>query len=65
MPLIASLLALLILGFAAHARDPAWHDRALLKEFCARYDAIGKTGSSPTRGAHEFRRQQPTVGACE
>jgi len=42
MPLIAALLALLILGSAAHARDPARRGRTLLKEFCARCHAIGK-----------------------
>ncbi len=55
MPLIASLLALLILGSAAQAQDPARHGRALLKEFCARCHAIGKTGKSPMRGALPFR----------
>src|SRR5664280_2412115 len=45
MPLIASLLALLILGSAAHAQDPARHGRALLKEFCANCHALGKTGN--------------------
>ena len=55
MPLIASVLALLILGSAAQAQDPAQHGRALLKEFCASCHAIGKTGDSPMRGALAFR----------
>ena len=55
MPLIASLLALLILGSAAQAQDPARHGRALLKEFCARCHAIGKTGNSPQPMAPPFR----------
>ena len=55
MPLVATLLALLILGSAAQAQDPARHGRALLKEFCARCHAIGKTGKSPMRGALPFR----------
>jgi cytochrome c len=45
MPLIASLLALLILGSAAQAQDPARHGRALLKEYCANCHALGKTGN--------------------
>ncbi len=55
MPLIATLLALLILGSAAQAQDPARHGRALLTEFCARCHAIGKTGKSPDPGALPFR----------
>jgi cytochrome c len=55
MPLIASLLALLILGSAAHAQDPARHGRALLKEFCAHCHAIGKTDSSRLHEAPPFR----------
>jgi cytochrome c len=55
MPLIATLLALLILGSVAQAQDPARHGRALLKEFCARCHAIGKTGNSRLRGALPFR----------
>ena len=53
--LIASLLALLILGSAAPAQDPARHGRALLKEFCANCHAIGKTGNSRMREALPFR----------
>ncbi len=56
MPLIVSLLALSLPGSAAQAQDPARHGRALLKEFCARCHAIGKTGNSPMRGALPFRR---------
>jgi cytochrome c len=53
--LIASLLALALAGSAAQAQDPARRGRALLKEFCARCHAIGKTGDSPVRGALPFR----------
>jgi mono/diheme cytochrome c family protein len=49
------LLALVILGSAAQAQDPSRHGRALLKEFCARCHAIGKTGNSPDRSALPFR----------
>jgi mono/diheme cytochrome c family protein len=55
MPLIASLLALLILGSGAQAQDPARHGRALLQEFCAPCHAIGKSGNSPMRGALPLR----------
>lgn len=55
LPLIASLLALLILGSAAQAQDPARHGRALLKEFCANCHAIGKTDSSRLREAPPLR----------
>jgi cytochrome c len=55
MPLIASLLALLTLGSAAQARDPARHGRALLKEFCASCHSIGKTGNSRLSEAPPFR----------
>jgi cytochrome c len=55
LPLIASLLALSILGSAAQAQDPARRGRALLKEFCASCHAIGKTGRSPMRSAVPFR----------
>ena len=55
MPLIASLLALLILSSAAPAQDPARRGRALLQEFCASCHAIGKTGSSRFREAPPLR----------
>jgi mono/diheme cytochrome c family protein len=55
MPLVISLLALVILGSAAQAQDPARHGRALLKEYCARCHAIGKTGNSRHPGALPFR----------
>ena len=55
LPLMASLLALSILGSAAQAQDPARHGRALLKEFCASCHAIGRTGKSPVRGAPPLR----------
>ena len=53
--LIASLLALSVLGSAAQAQDPARHGGALLKEFCSSCHAIGKTGNSPMPGAPPFR----------
>ena len=55
LPLIAPLLALSILGSAAHAQDPALRGRALLKELCASCHAIGKTGKSRMPGALPLR----------
>jgi mono/diheme cytochrome c family protein len=55
LPPLIVLLALVILGSAAQAQDPSRHVRALLKEFCARCHAIGKTGNSPDRSALPFR----------
>jgi cytochrome c len=55
LTLIASWLALIILGAAAQAQDPARHGRALLKEYCARCHAIGKTGNTRHVGALPFR----------
>ncbi len=55
LPPIACALAVLILASAAQAQDPSRHGRALLKEFCARCHAIGKTGRSPLRNAPPFR----------
>jgi cytochrome c len=55
MPLIASLLALLVLGSAAQAQDPARHGRALLKEFCASCHALGKTGNGHRYSGPPFR----------
>jgi cytochrome c len=55
MPLIASLLALLILGSAAQAQDPARHGRALLQEFCASCHALGKTGNGRRHSGPPFR----------
>jgi cytochrome c len=54
-PLIALLLALLILGAAAQAQEPSRHGRAILQEFCARCHAIGKTGNSRQPSALPFR----------
>ena len=54
---LASLLSavmLLSFGFAASAQEPVRHGRALLKEFCARCHAIGKSGRSPHAGAPPF-----------
>jgi cytochrome c len=55
LPLVASLLALSILGSAAQAQDPARHGRALLKEFCASCHAIGRADKSPVLGAPPLR----------
>jgi cytochrome c len=55
MPLIASLLALLVLGSAGQAQDPARLGRALLKEFCASCHAIGKTGNGHRHSGPPFR----------
>ena len=52
---IAGLLALLLLGSVAQAQDPVRHGRALLKEFCGRCHAIGKSGRSQHRNAPPFR----------
>ncbi len=55
LPLIASLLALLILGSAAQAQDPARQGRTILQDFCARCHSIRKTGDSPQKTAPPFR----------
>jgi cytochrome c len=55
LPLIASLLALLLLGSAAQAQDPLRRGRAILKEFCASCHAIGKTDKSREAGALPLR----------
>jgi mono/diheme cytochrome c family protein len=52
LPLIAVLLASVS---TARAQEPAVHGRALLKEFCSRCHAIGKTGNSSNRVAPPFR----------
>ncbi len=46
---------LCLLATAAPAQDPARHGRALLKQFCVRCHAIGKTGNSPHAAAPPFR----------
>jgi cytochrome c len=53
--LIASLLALLLLGSAALAQDPARRGRAILMEFCVKCHAIGKTDKSREAGALPLR----------
>ena len=55
IPLLASCLALLILGSAAQTQDPAKLGRKILKDFCARCHSIGKAGDSPQPGARPFR----------
>ena len=56
--LAASLTSLLALAPAcadAQPRDAVRHGHALVKEFCARCHAIGRTGKSPHAGAPPFR----------
>jgi cytochrome c len=48
-------LALMLLGSDAQAQDPVRHGRALVKGFCARCHAVGKTGRSRHAGAPPFR----------
>jgi cytochrome c len=55
LQLIVAALALILLDAAAQAQSPASHGHALLKEFCARCHAIGKSGRSPHRDAPPFR----------
>jgi cytochrome c len=55
MPLAASCLALLMLGSAAQAQDPARLGRTIMKGFCARCHSIAKRGESPQPGAPPFR----------
>ena len=55
MRLMLSLLALLVMAVSAQAQDPARHGRAVVKEFCARCHAIGRTGKSPHESAPPFR----------
>jgi cytochrome c len=52
---IVSCLALLLLGGAAQAQDPARQGRLILKDFCASCHSIGKRGDSPKAGATPFR----------
>jgi cytochrome c len=51
---LLSAVMLLALSAAASAQEPVRHGRALLKEFCARCHAIGKSGRSPHTGAPPF-----------
>jgi cytochrome c len=53
--LIASGVALLVLGTAARAQDPSAQGHAILKDFCARCHAIEKSGESPLAVAPPFR----------
>ena len=39
----------------AQPRDAVRHGHALVKEFCARCHAVGRTGKSPHAGAPPFR----------
>jgi cytochrome c len=64
LPLIAALLALLVLGATAQAQteseNPIAHGRALVEEFCGSCHAIGKTGKSPHDDAPPLRRMSRT-----
>ena len=55
LPLIASSLALLLLGSAAQAQDPAKQGRKILKDFCASCHSIAKRGDSQDRTAPPLR----------
>jgi cytochrome c len=55
MPLIASLLALLILGTVAQAQDPVRRGRALVGKFCSSCHAVARFGRGPNRNAPPFR----------
>lgn len=55
-PLIATWLALLMLGARAQMQDPVVRGHALVKEFCGECHAIGKTGKSPHDDAPPLRR---------
>jgi cytochrome c len=57
MPLIASLLALLMLGSAAQAQaqGPVRHGRALVGKFCSSCHAVARFGRGPSRSAPPFR----------
>ncbi len=53
--LSAAGLALLLAGTTAEARNPVRHGRALVKEFCARCHAVGRSDRSPNVAAPPFR----------
>lgn len=53
--IVASLLLLAPVGAGAQPRVSVRHGHALVKEFCARCHAIGRTGKSPHAGAPPFR----------
>jgi len=55
MRLMLSLLVLIMTAAGAQAQDPARHGRAVVKEFCGRCHAIGRTGKSPHPSAPPFR----------
>jgi mono/diheme cytochrome c family protein len=54
-PFIIASLALMLLGIAAQAQDPAKQGRLILKDYCARCHSIAKRGDSPLAGAPPFR----------
>ncbi len=55
--LLAASLAILAPAFSdARPRAVVRHGHALVKEFCARCHAIGRSGKSPHAGAPPFRR---------
>jgi cytochrome c len=54
--LLAVLLpALTPIASGAQAQNSLRHGHALVKEFCARCHAVGRTGKSPHAGAPPFR----------
>ena len=56
MKLAVWFLAALAVGVcAAQAQDPAGRGRVLVREFCAKCHAIGKSGASPHKSAPPFR----------
>lgn len=55
MRLMLSVLVLLMSAANAPAQDPVRHGRAVVREFCARCHAIGRTGKSPHESAPPFR----------
>jgi len=50
-----ALLIFVVSAATANAENPERRGRAVLKEFCARCHAVGKTGNSPHASAPPFR----------
>ena len=50
-----ALLLFVVFAGAANAQDSERRGRAVVMEFCARFHAIGKTGTSPHASAPPFR----------
>jgi len=51
----AVFLLISVFAGVANAQNPERRGRAVVREFCARCHAIGKTGDSPHPGAPPFR----------